>query len=303
MKETFLAYKIDGTAHKNHKISINQLILSLQGFAESINEANKVANGQSSDPPEVNVVAFNEGSFEAIIQVITNPDTVKMDPLVLMGLSAAPAIAHGMYKSVVNLLQAIKGREFEVVEHSKGKVSISIDGTTPVEVDPYIAVAVENSKLRKGLDKILSTPLQEDGTTKVSVSEYDPIKKTLVKGSETIVTSKNDIAFQAAPESMNDDVDTQLKTTTVYFTKVNFTGARGWQIKLPNGQKKSTRLEDAAFLANTRGDKEAFKSDDLYEVQLSVTESYNRHSKKSTTSYIVVKVNRKLTDVSARRKK
>ncbi len=302
MKEVFLTYKIDGEAHKDHKVSISQLILSLQGFSESINEANKVANGQSADVPEVNVVAFNQGSFEAVIQIITNPDTVKLDPITLIGLSAAPAVVHGAYKSVVTLLKAIKGREFKITETGKGTKSISIDGQKSVEIDSRIAVAVENGKLRRGLDKVLASPLQEDGTSKVSISLYDPTTKKLIQDTEVSVTPKDDIAFQAEPVSMNDDVKTDIKVTTVYFTKVNFAGARGWQIKLPNGKRKGTRLEDAEFLSKTRGDKEAFKSDDLYEVQLKVTETYNRHSKKSTTSYIVVKVNKKLTDVSTRRK-
>lgn len=301
MTTTYLAYKIDGKAHENHEISIEQLIESLKGFSQSVQEAHKLLNGDDAEELAINVVAFNEGSFKAIFQVVTNVKD-QFDALSFLGFKES---VQSNFTNVIQGLRNINGREFEIQKNDDGTCTVTVDNqqfTTSKEV----AVSFKNLKIRNGLDKLLAAPLGAEGTDFVSLSLYDATSKEVLDDSETVVTLSEFVAFQANPPNMNDDASTIVSQQIVSFTKINFAGPSGWTVKLGSGKKVAARMEDVAFLtkmsATNAVDRQAFRSDDLFEVQIKHTKTSNKHSKKVSNSYIVETVLHQITDKGANKK-
>lgn len=300
MSVTYLAYKIDGEAHANHEISIEQLIESLKGFNQSVQEAHKLLNGDDAEDIAINVVAFNEGSFKAIFQVVQDIRN-QWDALSFLGFKEN---LENNFTNVIQGLRHINGRPFEIQKNEDGTCTVIVEDeqfTTSKEV----AVSFKNQRLRNGLDKLLAAPLGVEGTDFVSLCLYDADSESVIEDGETVVTMDEFVAFQSNPPSMNDDASTEVIQQVVSFTKINFTGPSGWTVKLGNGKKVSARMEDVAFLSRIatadEALKQSFRSDDLFEVRIEHTKISNRHSKKVSNSYIVTAVISQITDKGANR--
>lgn len=305
MSSTFLSYKIDGEAHKNHELSAEQLIASIKGFTDSVYETHKVLNGNDAELPKINVVAFNAGSFEAVFQVI-HEGIANLDALTVLGFAALPAVVRPVKDTVVDVLRKIKGREFNVVSHKDGTSTITVPGEEPITTSKAVGIALRNPKIRSGIENLFSAPMEEIGTEIVSLSLYDPATKKNTPDSETLVTAEEIVSFQTRPAGAEDEVTTEMVNAIVFFTKINFVGPSGWQMVLPTKKKVGIRLEDEEFLAKVKGQKEqgslSFRSDDLFDVTLRKTTTFNKHAHKKSTTYTVVKVVKQITDKGNREK-
>lgn len=299
MSSTFLAYKIDGEAHKNHELSAEQLIASIKGFTDSVYETHRVLNGQDAELPKINVVALKPGSFEAVFQVI-HEGIANLDALTVLGFAALPAVADGVKDTVVDVLRKIQGREFKVTSHKDGTSTIIIPDEEPITTSKAVGVALRNPKIRSGIESLFSSPMEEIGTEIVSLSLYDPATKKNTPNAETLVTADEIVSFQTKPAGAEDEVKSELDNVMVFFTKINFAGPSGWQMILPNRKKVGVRLEDEEFLAKVKGQKEqgslSFRSDDLFDVTIKKTTTFNKHANKKSTAYAVVKVVKQITD-------
>jgi hypothetical protein len=297
MTVTYIAYRIDGLAHTHHEVSANQLIESLQGFVSSVEEANKVINDGIASDLKINIVAFNEGSFKAIFQVIQDKGQSALD---FLGYTKIAEHGDKLITRVTDALDRINTRSFEISQNEDGTRTIILDTGESFVTTKDVAISVKNPRIRNGIEKVLSTPLTDEGTEIVELSLYDPEKRQVIEHSTNSISIENYESFQFSPISMEDDVKIETHTYIINFLRVNFTGMAGWQVKLPNGKKPKVKVEDEKFMRKIRDekerDKQSFKYDDLFEVNLKVTTKHNRHSKKTTTSYIITDVLKKIND-------
>lgn len=297
MTVTYIAYRIDGEAHTHHEISATQLIESLKGFVNSVEEANKVINDGIASDLTINIVAFNEGSFKAIFQVIQEKG---QDALEFLGYTKLAKTSDMLVSRVTEALDRINTRSFDISQNSDGTRTITLDTGESFITTKDVAISVKNPRIRTGIEKLLSAPLADDGTEIVELSLYDPNTKRVIDGPTTSVSMQNFETFQFSPVSMEDDVKSETHTYIVSFLRVNFTGATGWQVKLPNGKKAKVKVEDEKFMHKIRDEKErnkqSFKYDDLFEVNMTITTKHNKHSKKSSASYIITDVLKKIND-------
>lgn len=299
-KRTFLEYKIDGKAQEEHRLPVETLLDSLNGFKDSIYEAHKVLHGNDAELPEINVVAFKPGSFETILEV-ANHVVSELDTLQVLGFAVLPAVADGVVKSVVQALRHIKGRAFDIINNRDGTFTISVDGQEPIVTNKAIAVSLKNPKIRNGIESLFADPVSDEGTDTVSLSLYDPINQQAVEAVESVIVTPDETeTFQSNPTSMEDEIKTDVESLMVSFIKINFAGPTGWKMVLPNRKKVGTRVEDQEFLAKVKGDNDtnsmSFRSDDLFDVVVKKTTTHNKHSKKKSESYVVVKVTKQITD-------
>lgn len=297
MTVTYIAYRVDGQAHVHHEMSATQLIESLKGFVNSVEEANKVINDGLASDLKINVVAFNEGSFKAIFQVIQEKG---QDALEFLGYTKLTETSDKLVARVTDALDRINTRSFDISQNSDGTRTITLDTGERFVTTKDIAISIKNPRIRNGIEKLLSSPLIDDGTEIVELSLYDPTTKQIVDNSTTSVSIENYESFQASPLSMEDDIATDKHTYIIKFLRVNFTGTTGWQIELPDGKKAKVKVEDEKFMHTIRDEKDtykqSFKYDDLFEVNITITTKHNKHSKKSSTSYTITDVLKKIND-------
>lgn len=305
MTTKYLTLKLDGKRHEEHTASAAQLLETLHGFVDSITEANKLLNGQGCGSPEIEIKAFNPGSFEILAIVNYGFDVIEnvkhIDPLEYIGYIVGAPVAHGVANSAVDLIRNIAGRrKTKSYTSEDGKVTVEVDDGSKVEVsDEKIVELVESPTFRQSLAKVFQNSVKYDGTDSISIIQTDkdatPIANVPPK-KVTTAESKFFIPKLSKEESVEEVV---YDRKSVYFTKINFKSGKGWEIELPDGTSQKVEILDDVFLQKTlkryQEDKTVFSSDALFDVELqSITniDQFNVHSKPKVN---VTKIFKQLT--------
>ncbi len=304
MSKTYLSLKLDGDAHKSHTVKATQLISALQGFVESVIDANQVLNGHAAVEPDIKIEAFNPGSFEALVVVEYAGQLIEtaknFNPLEYIGFAVGAPVAHGVARTAIELLRRLEGKTPEPVQSTDGEWSLNLgDGNSIDLPDEKLIELLDSPKFRKGMEKLFQDPLKFDGTDFISIGVVDEVTKKSNPDNLQIVKQSESNFFRAEVKGITVRDDEDVYKTSVYFTKVNFKSGKSWEIELPTQVTQKVEVIDKEFLAKTlkryNERKTAISSDALFEIELKVVTKINTHGAVSSKKYYVTKVYKQLT--------
>jgi hypothetical protein len=287
-QSTRLTLRFDGEAFKDHEMDAEQVADAIKGMARSIKHADKLLNGEDSHV-DVKVVAFQDGCFGTVLDVIQTSVPVT-NALVTLGLLASVPAAQGVKEGVLKYLSIFKNRKPKEEEKTNKTVKFTLEDDVVVEVNNDIALLLTDKTIRKNLANVFHEPLTHTGVDSVTVGLTVEGKNAAEAIPQAIVTQEEHTAFKA--HSKMNVVTKEVKEVKkdVYFTKINFNGKSGWAAKFPDGSTHTVIMDDKIFLSRAKQNSEKFSSDMLFVVKFEHTQTTSLDE--SSERYVVKHVQR-----------
>lgn len=146
-----------------------------------------------------------------------------------------------------------------------------------------MAKLASSKRARDSLHKIIQAPL---------AGKTGAIFKVLDRTETPVWIAKDEEIsdYRPLPTGTLEDISVERKKINVCFSQVNFDSTKGWRIKDKDNEEFPVAMKDKSFLDKVRQNQQAFKKDDLYEVDLEITTT--SRPTRSTIDRVVIEVTR-----------
>ncbi|NQY07764.1 MAG: hypothetical protein HRT68_16595, partial [Flavobacteriaceae bacterium] len=146
-------------------------------------------------------------------------------------------------------------------------ITLSDDST--IEVPNEVASLITSKGMRDSIDSIIKSPLDNATDAKFIIKDED--------GEEIFVVSEEEaLDFKTVSVNIIDEIKENEETVNIFFTKINFEGPKGWQIRLPNESLVSITMKDDNFTGRINASNQKFTKNEMFEVKLK-TITKHRH--------------------------
>jgi hypothetical protein len=278
----------DSEDTKDHEIDAATLGQSLLSLHDSLQDADKVINGEDSSI-KVSVKANKPGSFGvefSIVQLTANA----IDILPIIGVTAVSATAFA--GSVMGVINAMKSKKVKVViSNDDGTATIEMEDGEKIVCTHAVQKLVTSPIFRNKFEALLFNDVTEKKGAKV---------KFLNSNEEVIQTIESDelIHFKKQTKQTVIEEKSKDKDIEISFTQVNFDSKSGWRVLLPNEESDTAvKMNDSSFLKRISSREENFIKGDFFKVKLRETTKFKTGASPST-SFSIEKVIRHRADKS-----
>lgn len=274
----------DGEALKDHKMDILFFAESLQGLGNAIYEANTILNGKSEFYVDVDA-GLIAGSFGFKLSIKRGTESTK-DVLKIIGLNTANLIVGE--KTVIDVLQRLKGRKVDIIEKNSttGDVKLLVDGEE-IECSSDVEKIVSSPSIRKAIDSFIHKPLLHPGVNSFEVSEGKTKKTT----PDLKITKDEAESFKSPKTIFETEKSEEDIETTLTFVSANIQKKSGWNVII-NDEPYQVKMDDDEFILKlTKPDAPSIFGE-LFVVKMKKITISDSVSKRS--SYVVQKVGRQL---------
>jgi nitrogen regulatory protein PII len=287
-QSTRLTLRFDGEAFIDHEMDAEQVANAIKGMAVSVKHADKLLNGEDSHV-EVKVVAFQDGCFGTVLDIIQTSVPAK-NALVLLGLLASVPAAQGTKEGVLKYINMFKNRKPKEEVKTNDTVKFTLQDDAVIEVNNDIALLLTDKIIRKNLADIFHDPLTHSGVDSVTVGLTVEGKNAAEAIPQAVVTQEEHTSFKAHNKINVVTKEVKDVVKNVYFTKINFNNKNGWAAKFPDGNTLNVRMDDKLFLSRAKQNGEKFSSDMLFVVKFEHTKTTSLDE--SSERYVVKHVQR-----------
>lgn len=267
-KYTFqISYDTEKTA--DHTIDAEKLGEAIISMSQALKNANKVINGDESSL-ELEVKAHSEGSF--VVEFVTYLSLAGVNPLSILGFMGVTGTA----VTVLGALKQLKSRKIIFVEPSDEGVSIvKLDDETELNLPSAVADLIASKKFRDNIDTIVKSPIEGLPDAKFLVKDE--------KGDDVFtVTEEESSDYKTIAQSVIEEISEETERKEVYFTKVNFEGTTGWQVRLPDDSLVAVTMKDDIFVERVNKKNQKFSKTALFSVDL---KTIKKHRYGTSPSY------------------
>jgi hypothetical protein len=274
----------DGEALKDHKMDILFFAESLQGLGNAIYEANTILNGKSEFYVDVDA-GLIAGSFGFKLSIKRGTESTK-DVLKIIGLNTANLIVGE--KTVIDVLQRLKGRKVDIIEKNSttGDVKLLVDGEE-IECSSDVEKIVSSPSIRKAIDSFIHKPLLHPGVNSFEVSEGKTKKTT----PDLKITKDEAESFKSPKTIFETEKSEEDIETTLTFVSANIQKKSGWNVII-NDEPYQVKMDDDEFILKLTQPDAPSIFGELFVVKMKKITISDSVSKRS--SYVVQKVGRQL---------
>ncbi|MBM7073960.1 hypothetical protein JQC92_18290 [Shewanella sp. 202IG2-18] len=264
---------------KNHTIDAEKLGEAIVSMSKALKNANKVVNGEESEL-SLEVKAQEKGSF--VVEFISYLNNAGVNPLSVIGFVGATGTA----STVLGAIKQLKSRRIKLIETKNKNIStLTLSDDTTVDLPKDVAELVAIKDFRDNIDKVIKAPIEDVEDAKFIIKDQndDEIYE---------VTEEEAKDYKKMAQSVIEEITETEERKEIYFTKVNFEGASGWQIRLPDDSLKAISMKDEAFLERVNKNKEEFSKTALFSVKIKTIKKH-RHGTTPTYKLELLEVIRK----------
>ena len=261
----------DGPALETNVMDVKEIAPSLLSIGDLLEEANHVMfSGKASI--KVNVKSgFEAGSFgvEFILDQnflskvvdLFNSDNVNaaLNLVEILGLGGGTGF--GLIKFIKWLG---KRKISKITTLESGNVKIEV-GKDSVEINQTVLDLLQNLKIRKSLEEIISKPLSRDGVDRFSSFT------TKTPESEKTRIEKGDGELFSAPSVDEEKLSEDTLTKNLQLVSVNFVEGNKWKFSDGSATFFAEVLAED-FVHRVQNNEEAFAKDDILKVRLKETQ-------------------------------
>ncbi|WP_394493555.1 hypothetical protein [Shewanella sp. ENK2] len=264
---------------EGHTIDAEKLGDAIVSMSKALKNANKVINGEGADLG-LDVKAHSEGSF--VVEFVTYLNNAGINPLSILGFMGVTGTA----VTVLGALKELKSRKITLIQPTtKGMSTVKLSDDSEMNIPSEIAELIASKSFRDNIDTIIKAPLE--GTTNAKFIVKDD------EGTETFeITEEDAESFTTISQNVVEEIKEDTERKEVYFTKVNFEGTSGWQIKLPDDSLVAVTMKDEAFIERVNKNNQEFSKTALFSVKLK-TITKHRHGTSPTYKRELLEVIRK----------
>lgn len=277
-----ISYDTDETS--DHTIDAQMLGESIVNMAKLVRSADSRVNLKDSEL-KIDVKAHSEGSF--VVEFVTYIQSGLVNPLEVLGLIAGSTAASA---TVIGAIQQVRSRKIKLVEKddtNNGTSNLQLDDGSKINLPSEVADLLVTKTFRDSVEKVINSPLEGTTNAKFIVKNED--------GDETLtLTQEQSVDFKTIPLNVIDEVEEIEEATTVRFTKLNFEGTAGWQVRLADESLVPIVMKDDAFFNKINKNDQQFVKGDLYSVKLKTVKKH-RHGTSPTYKRYILQVVRNIT--------
>jgi hypothetical protein len=272
----YFSISYDTKETEGHTIDAEKLGNAIVNMAKVLKQANKNVNGEKSEL-KLEVKAQSEGSF--VVEFVTYLYSAGINPLSILGFMGAT----GGAVSVIGALKQLRSRKITLIQTKNDTMSqVTLSDDSIIELPTEVAELVASKSIRDNLQAIIKDPLEDTNEAKFIIKdEYDQIIDAVDDG------EKDD--FTSISRKIVEEIKETVERVEVYFTKVNFEGTSGWQIRLPDDSLVAITMKDEAFIDRVNRDTQKFSKASLFSVQLKTIMTH-RHGSSPTYKRELIEV-------------
>jgi hypothetical protein len=288
-KSTKITLRYDGKNTENHHMDAFKLADAIKGMASSIQQANKLLNGEGSEV-EVDVAIFQDGCFGTVFEILQS-SVDAYDVLKVMGFIATGVTAAAVRGGILELVERVGTNKIKSSEVIGSQTKIILTNETEIMTENEYATVVLDESVRQGLSDVFYEPIASGEATSVSLGT--PVENENAEKMDELFTITADIASKYQKPATLTKIERSRKDVTkdIRFSRINFKAVTGWSILLPDGEEKtSVTIKDIAFFDRVKADSEKFSSEQLFKCTLEEITSDNMGLK--TVKYNVKQVMR-----------
>lgn len=279
-----VSYDAEDIDYKSHKIDAYTLGNAIIGMYDLIAVANETINSGSIVELKVTSPVVDEGSV--IIDFLLEGAPQALEILRYLGLSVAGSAFVGA--SVLEIVSALKSRKVTsvVIEGDDENATIQVDGETIV-CNKFVAKMAVDRKVRQSLHSVIQAPIQ---------GKENAVFKVLDEHQAVIETVKESAAsnFSVLPPGSLETHEVTVEKISAYFVRVDFDSGKGWRIRRADGNEQKVEVADEVFLKRVGQNKQAFRKDDLFEMEVEINSYYR--ATRATHEHKIKKVTRHFVD-------
>lgn len=292
MKPAQFKIVYDGSALTNNEMSVNDLAPALLAIGELMDAVGFALHGdkfkigvsvkgtfktgcfgieiiaQAKDFLDEAIALFNHQDVTAVLNAVTLAGFIK---------SAAGA------GSIIGFLHWLKNRREtnrEVLEN--GNVRIYV-GNEYYDVSEIALDLLNNHKVRRALDELINKPLSREGIDTFAVvnPQDEDAVSVLIEGEEA--------SYFASPAWSDDEIFEQTFRMQLKIISPSFDRLSKWRFS-DDLREFSAQITDESFLTRVENGAEAFASNDILVVNLTVRQLLRVAGRRNKTDYIVTEV-------------
>lgn len=277
-----ISYNSTDSYLADHEINAKELGEAILGMHNLIEESAKIISSGSADVELKVTTPVQEGSVEVVFALLAQPE-VALKILAVIGF-AAQGRAIGK-AAMIELVKKIGSKKITsiTIDGDSDDAKIHIEGGDTIIADKSVARLVANKRAREGLHKVIQAPLigKPDATFKVLDEHQEPL---------AYVDTADIIEYKPLPAGTLEEVSVERQKLNVSFSQINFDSTKGWRIKNKDSEEFPVTMKDQEFLNKVKENKQEFRKDDLYEIDLETTTT--SRPTRSTIERVVIEVTR-----------
>ncbi|WP_374511282.1 hypothetical protein [Aeromonas jandaei] len=270
-------YDASNSDLQHHSIGAKELGEAVVEMAKMIEQADLLLNNQQQTVSLQISAKPIAGSFGLEFDLVTLVPAA-IDVLKYVGLTtASSAIVGG---SAFAVARKMRDRKVLSIQTKTGsdQVTMLLDGAE-ITCDKQVAELVTDPIVRSAMTKIISKPLSD---------KPSPVFKVMAGSQEVFRLVDDEITeYSVLPRNSLLLEESEVITTNITFTRVSFVSSTGWKM-IFDKRELAVVMKDEAFMAAVRASNQQFSKDDLFEVELEVTNKETAGGFK--TRYVITKV-------------
>lgn len=286
MSETFFHLVYDGEALRDGEMDVADLAPALIGLGELAAAAGKHVSGDRSKVA-VKVKSTSIGSFDILLSLVVDAHTLtqlwelwKSEDVQaaasLAGLIGLTGIGGGV--SLIKFVKWLRGKKPEEVHRkSPSEVEVTIENVTIV-VNPLVYHMAFDPEVRRGLEKAVALPLDQDGIDEVRFGH---------PGRELAITKSERHAFRAPVETDGDELITRY-VRPFSIVSLSFKPGQKWRLSDGHGTPRPVIMSDQDFADKVDRSEVRFAKGDILICE--VLERSKRTKSGFKSEYEIVKV-------------
>ena len=278
-----ISYDADDAQLSEHRIEAHLLSKTIESVAQLIKISDEILRTKDEKSILIFVTSpAKEGSLVIdFMSVLLDPEVAKKILGILGFIRITGAVSNGVFQA----LRKISGREIIKIHSSTvdktSKIELS-DGEI-ITVDKELGQIIASPKVRECVKEIITKPL---------LHRESPSFKIL-NSNEKIELEFKDSDVKAIRQVKTNYISNKTQTSIVYasFSQVNFEKmSSGWKINYDDKKSISVLLLDKEFFDKIRFNKQSFKREDIFKIELQVETSSSEGSNAQKQKYKILKV-------------
>ncbi|MCK4841954.1 MAG: hypothetical protein KAT04_08730 [Methylococcales bacterium] len=278
----------DGPALDAHEMNVNDLAPALLAIGDLMSEVGGSLHGEKLKISVSVKGSFKTGCFG--VEMVASAQNIFIDAIdifnhgnatALLNIAGLIGIGRGATGSLIGLVKWLKNRKISKTEViSDGIVRIFIDNEH-YDVEQEALSLLQNYKIRKALEDIVSKPLSREGVDSFAITDPqnpdDPI----------FVVDKNEAIYFVAPEPGNEVINDQTTTVSLQIVSPAFVEGNKWRFS-DGVQTFYAEIKDDAFLKRVQDSEEVFAKSDILTVKMQLVQWITAKGMKS--EYFILEV-------------
>lgn len=251
----------DGPALEEHRMDVRALAPALLAMGDLVERANLILNGEQAKVSVDVHASFKAGSFgidvglaqslwQKVLDLTSGQSVVGIATIcTVLGLSAKDGV-----KGVIQVIRWLRGRGVTRIEPlSSGIVRLFV-GDEFLDTEEQVLKLVQDYKLRKALEGVITEPLEREGITSVSTVEGKQVAMHI---------ERSESVFFKAPLPKDETLGADTYVASLQVLNLAFQDDNKWKFTEGGGSTFYATVLDEEFLKRVQLNQEQFAKDDI----------------------------------------